>query len=163
MDQEFSTPVTPEKYHILGDSLARTRLLLIGVMIVTLGLAAVIYTEAYFNAMRQLQATKPRIAAAGIKQLYQVLAGCNFLLGMFLAGSLATFAFRVFGSGQVPPPGMRVAFATKIRTGKSARKIATLSLVLAVVVFVGCLLSGMHLWAVGQEYELIYSRPFRSV
>ena len=163
MDQKFSTPATLKERCLPGDSLTRTRLLLIGVMIVTLSLAVVIYTDAYFNAMRQLQATKPRIAAAGIKQLYQVLAGCNFLLGMFLTGALAIFSFRIFKSGQVPPPGMRVAFPTKVRTGKNARNIATISLVLAVVVFAGCLLSGMHLWAVGREYEMIYAQPLQSV
>ncbi len=163
MDQKFSTQVTLEERRLPGDSLARTRLLLMGVLIATLGLAAVIYSEAYFNTMMQLRATKPRIAAAGIKQLYQVLAGCNLLLGMFLTGVLATFSFQVLGSAQVPPPGMRVAFSTKVRTGKNARKIAIISLVLAIAVFVGCLLSGMHLWAVGQEYEMIYSRPLRSV
>jgi hypothetical protein len=162
MDQKSSTQTAFEEHRIPGDSLAKTRLLLVGVLIVTFSLATVIYTEAYFNAMRQLQATKPRIAAAGIKQLYQVLAGCNFLLGICLTGGLVTFAFRVLGSGQVPPPGMRVAFSTKVRTGKNARNIATISLMLAVVVFVGFLLSGLHLWAVGQEYEMIYSRPFRS-
>lgn len=163
MDHKFSPPVLRDGHRIPGDSLATTRLLLMGVLIVTLGLAAVIYAEAYFNTMMQIRATKPRIAAAGIKQLYQVLAGCNFLLGIFLAGGLATFAFRVFQSRQVPPPGMRVAFPTKFRIEKAARNIATTSLLLAALVLVGFLLSGIHLWAVGQEYEIIYSRPFQSV
>lgn len=163
MDHKISPPVLREEDRIPGDSLATTRLLLMGVLIVTLSLAAVIYTEAYFNAMMQLRETKPRIAAAGIKQLYQVLAGCNVLLGMFLTGGLAAFASRVFQTRQVPPPGMRVACATKVRTGKTARNIATMSLVLAALVLVGCLLSGIHLWTVGQEYEMIYSRPFQSV
>lgn len=149
--------------HIIpGDSLARTRTVLTVVLTFTLGLAAVVYTQSYSDTMLELRATHPRLATAGLKQLYQVLAVCGALLGTGLAGVLGTFSLRVFRSGQAPPAGMRVAFSTKVRTGRSARSLATCSLVLAGGVFAGSLLLAYHLWTVGLEYELLYKGPFRS-
>lgn len=119
----------------------------------TIGLAAVIYAQSYFDTMMALCATRPQTAAAGIKQLCQVLAVWNVL---------ALFSFRVFRSGQVPPTGMRVPFPTKVRTGRSAQIIATSSLVLAVIMFLGGLLLSVHLWTVGQEYGMTYPGLFRA-
>ena len=73
---------------------------------------------------------------------------------------LVFFSIQVFRSGQVPPAGMRVPFPTKVRTGSSAQVIASSSLVLAVGVFVGCLLVSIQLWTVAQEYGVTYSGPF---
>ena len=151
-----------EQQVIPGDPLVRTRTILAAVLVGTIGLGAVIYAQSYFDTMMALRATKPQVAAAGIKQLCQVLAVCDFLLGTLFAGVLATFSLRVFRSGQVPPAGMRVAFTTKVGTGRSAQVIATSSLVFAIVVFVGFFLVSVHLWTVAQDYGVTYPGPFRA-
>ena len=148
---------------IPGDPLIRTRTVLVVVLTLTLGFAALVYTQVYIDALMELRIRHPRLAAAGLKQLYQVLAVSGALLGTGVAGILARCSFRVFRSGQFPPAGIRVAFRTRVRTGKSATIIGLSSLVLALGVFVGGLVLGYHLWNVGVEYELLYSGPVRRV
>ena len=77
------------------------------------------------------------MAAAGLKQLYQVWAVGSGLLLSGLAALLASFAVRVLRSGRVPPPGMRVVWTTRLRTGASASLIAGASLALAVGLLLG--------------------------
>lgn len=149
------------EHFIPGDPLARTRTVLAVVLTLTLGFAALVYTQLYVDTLMELRAKHPRLAAAGLKQLYHVLAVSGVFLGTGFAGGLAACSFRVFRSGQVPPAGMRVAFTTKVRTGKSAKIIAIILLMLALGVFVGSLLLGYYLWGVGVEYELLYSGPLR--
>jgi hypothetical protein len=111
--------------------------------------------------MIKLRATYPRLAAAGLKQLYQVWAVGGGLLLSGLAALLTSFAVRVFRSGHAPPSGMRVAFPTRLRTGNSATLIAGTSLVLAVGVLVGGLLLSYELWTVALEYGASYLGPFQ--
>lgn len=148
--------------HIIpADPLVRTRMVLGAVLTLSLGFAALVYTQAYFNSMMELRATHPRLAAAGLKQLYQVWAVGGGLLGSGLAALLTNFAVRVFRSGHAPPLGMRVAFPTRLRTGSNATLIASTSLVLAVGVLVGGLLFGYQLWTVALEYGVLYPGPFQ--
>lgn len=148
--------------HIIpADPLVRTRVVLGAVLALSLGFAALVYTQAYFDSMIKLRATYPRLAAAGLKQLYQVWAVGGGLLLSGLAALLTSFAVRVFRSGHAPPSGMRVAFPTRLRTGNSATLIAGTSLVLAVGVLVGGLLLSYELWTVALEYGASYLGPFQ--
>ena len=131
---------------IPGDALVRTRTLLAAVLVGTMGLAAVQYAQSYFDFMMTLRATHPHLAAAGLRQLCQILAICDGLIGLSLASVLTVFSVQVFRSGQVPPVGMRVAFTVRIRTGNIATLIATSSLVVAAAVLVGSLVLGYQLW-----------------
>ncbi|MCE2487082.1 MAG: hypothetical protein J4F42_16325 [Desulfurellaceae bacterium] len=148
-------------YSIPADPLIRTRAVLAAVLTLALGLAALVYTQAYFNSMLELRTTHPRLAAAGLKQLYQVWAVSSGLVLGGLAGLLASFAVRVLRSGRVPPPGMRVVWTTRLRTDSSASLIAGTSLALAVGLLLGGLLLGHQLWSLALEYGVSYAGPFQ--
>lgn len=146
---------------IPADPLVRTRAILGAVLTLALGLAALVYTQAYFDSMLTLRATYPRLAAAGLKQLYQVWAVSSGLVLGGLAALLASFAVRVLRSGRVPPPGMRVVWTTRLRTDSSASLIAGTSLALAVGLLLGGLLLGYQLWTLAVEYGASYAGPFQ--
>ena len=146
---------------IPADPLLRTRAILGAVLTLALGLAALVYTQAYFDSMLTLRATYPRLAAAGLKQLYQVWAVSSGLVLGGLAALLASFAVRVLRSGRVPPPGMRVVWTTRLRTDSSASLIAGTSLALAVGLVLGGLLLGYQLWTLAVEYGASYAGPFQ--
>ena len=146
---------------IPADPLLRTRAILGAVLTLALGLAALVYTQAYFDSMLTLRATYPRLAAAGLKQLYQVWAVSSGLVLGGLAALLASFAVRVLRSGRVPPPGMRVVWTTRLRTDSSASLIAGTSLALAVGLLLGGLLLGYQLWSLAVEYGASYAGPFQ--
>ena len=78
-----------------------------------------------------------------------------------LAALLASFAVRVVRSGRVPPPGMRVVWTTRLRTGTSASLIAGASLALAVGLLVCGLLLGYQLWTLAVQYGASYTGPFQ--
>ena len=149
-------------HHLIpADPLLRTRAVLCAVLTLALGFGALVYTQAYFDSMLELRAIYPRMAAAGLKQLYQVWAvGSGLLLGG-LAGLLASFAVRVLRSGRVPPPGMRVVWTTRLRTGTSASLIAGASLALAVGLLVCGLLLGYQLWTLAVQHGASYTGPFQ--
>lgn len=149
-------------HHLIpADPLIRTRAVLCAVLTLALGLSALVYTQAYFDSMLELRAIYPRMAAAGLKQLYQVWAvGGGLVLGG-LAALLASFALRVLRSGRVPPPGMRVVWTTRLRTGTSASLIAGVSLALAVGLLLGGLLLGYQLWTLALQYGASYTGPFQ--
>ena len=146
---------------IPADPLLRTRAILGAVLTLALGLAALVYTQAYFDSMLTLRATYPRLAAAGLKQLYQVWAVSSGLVLGGLAALLASFAVRVLRSGRVPPPGMRVVWTTRLRTDSSASLIAGTSLALAFGLLLGGLLLGYQLWTLAVEYGASYAGPFQ--
>ena len=146
---------------IPADPLIRTRAILGAVLTLALGLAALVYTQAYFDSMLTLRATYPRLAAAGLKQLYQVWAVSSGLVLGGLAALLASFAVRVLRSGRVPPPGMRVVWTTRLRTDSSASLIAGTSLALAAGLVLGGLLLGYQLWTLAVEYGASYAGPFQ--
>ena len=146
---------------IPADPLIRTRAILGAVLTLALGFAALVYTQAYFDSMLTLRATYPRLAAAGLKQLYQVWAVSSGLVLGGLAALLASFAVRVLRSGRVPPPGMRVVWTTRLRTDSSASLIAGTSLALAVGLLLGGLLLGYQLWTLAVEYGASYAGPFQ--
>ena len=149
-------------HHLIpADPLIRTRAVLCAVLTLALGFGALVYTQAYFDSMLELRAIYPRMAAAGLKQLYQVWAvGGGLVLGG-LAALLASFALRVLRSGRVPPPGMRVVWTTRLRTGTSASLIAGVSLALAVGLLLGGLLLGYQLWTLALQYGASYTGPFQ--
>lgn len=140
---------------IPADPLVRTRIALGTVLTLCPGCAALVYTEAYFTARMALRASRPRLAVAGLKHLYQTWAVSGRLVGSGLAVLLARFAVRVLRSGHTPPSGMRVAFPSRLRTGNNATLIASTSLASAV----GALL-GYRLWTVALEYGVL-SGPFQ--
>ena len=149
-------------HHLIpADPLVRTRAALCAVLALALGFGALVYTQAYFDSMLELRAIYPRMAAAGLKQLYQVWAVGSGLVLSGLAALLASFAVRVLRSGRVPPPGMRVGWTTRLRTGASASLIAGASLALAVGLLLGGLLLGYQLWSLALEYGASYAGPFQ--
>jgi multisubunit Na+/H+ antiporter MnhB subunit len=60
--------------------------------------------------------------------------GFTLVCSTALAGLFAYLSFRVFRAGQWPPPGWRVVWEMRIRTGRQAAAVAVFFLFLAVMV-----------------------------
>ena len=117
----------------------RTRRIALAVLIgsTALGAAAILALRSYFAGLEALAETDPDLAIAKGSAL---LAGTSIAMGVSLVafgGYLFLLSRRIAASGRFPPPGMRVIRDTAVSTGREARRRATATLVMAVVLLAG--------------------------
>jgi hypothetical protein len=112
----------------------RKQALFWGILIAVVGagsIIALVVTQEHLNASPQI-APQPM---AGHMRYLLFLAEAGIMVPVLsLTGMLSYLASKIWRSGQYPPPGMQVLRDTKIRTGRAARNMAGICLLLAVVV-----------------------------
>jgi hypothetical protein len=144
-----------------ADRAVRKQVLIWSTLLALLGLAGIHYVASYLDDLTALQLTDPQLTAEKYSRLILLLAAGDALIACSLGGVLISFAYTVLRSGQCPPPGMKVPWNTRLRTGRAAAVIAVTALALASGIIVAGLWVSLHMvWLVrGRDFHSIPGAP----
>ena len=117
----------------------RTRRIALAVLVVStaLGAAAIFALQSYFAGLQTLAESDPDLAIAKGRALLTVTSIATGAALVAFGGYLFFLSRRISASGRFPPPGMRVIRDTAVSSGLAARRRATATLAMAVVLVAG--------------------------
>jgi hypothetical protein len=122
---------------LLADKTLRAKTLRWSALLVALGLIGIWSLVVYLEELTALQATDPQLTAERYSRLLFVLGLANALIAVGAGGILGLGFYRALKAERFPPPGIRLMWDTRLRTGKDARRIALVGLALAVTIALG--------------------------
>ncbi|NOT57905.1 MAG: hypothetical protein HOP18_25155 [Deltaproteobacteria bacterium] len=94
------------------------------------------YFHDFLQHIEALATASPELAFEKLNPVHAAALGVTLGCASALAGLLAYVALRVYRAGQWPPPGWRVVWEMRVRTGQQATVVAVFFLLLAIVVMV---------------------------
>ena len=127
----------------------RRRKQILGLLTVTLITVALYlyFVQGFVGQIEKLANTSPQLATEKLRLLRTCEAVSLASLTILFSGLFATWAVQVYRSGQYPPLGVKVAWDTQVRTGRDARVMVTLFIVVALVIAIYGLAMMNVLWS----------------
>lgn len=134
----MSAPILP------ADKTLRTKTLCWSALLIVLGLVGIWSLMVYLDELAALQAIDPQLPAERYSRLLFLFGIASVLIASTAGGLLGFIFCKALRAEQFPPPGIRLLWDTRLRTGQEARRIALAGLAVAVVI----VLSGIGFGAV---------------
>jgi len=123
----------PDDKIIRADSAYRMRAVAVLAVLLVAGVTALLATDRYLDGLRDLAHQSPEEAAARAATLFRVLMVGTALIPLLAGAWLSRLAWRGWLAGEFPPPGTRVIMDTAVVSGRSARRLASLTFALGLI------------------------------
>ncbi len=118
---------------LLADKNLRTKTLRWAALLAILGLTGIWSLIVYLDELTALQAVNPQPTAEKYSRLLFFFGVANMLIASGVGGTLGFIFYKALRAEQFPPPGIKLMWDTKLRTGKEARRIAIACVAIAMV------------------------------
>lgn len=136
-----TTSPVPESDWVEADPQARKQVLWAVAVCLVVGVICLISLKLLTGPvgvrLEELAQENPRKAAGIAALVVTSITAAVVIPTSILAGRFLQVAARIWRMGQFPPPGLKVAKATRIVRGRSARAVAVI-LVVLILALVGC-------------------------
>jgi len=87
---------------------------------------------AHFEEIKSLAITNPDLSVLKVKEFVCWVIILNAILSLAFCVYFVSIAIRILKSKRYPPPGMRVIKDTRLQTGKKAKAMAIVQIIMAV-------------------------------
>jgi hypothetical protein len=118
---------------IRADPAYRMQAVALLAVLIAVGVTALLATDRYLGGLRDLAHDSPEAAAAKAATLFRVLMAGTALIPLLAGAWLSRLAWRGWVEGEFPPPGTRVIMDTAVVSGRNARRLASLTFALGVI------------------------------
>jgi len=145
---------------LLADKKLQTKALRWAALLSVLGLIGIRYLILYLDTLNALQVTDPQLTARKYSRILFFFGVANMLIASGAGGTLGFIFYKALRAEQFPPPGIKLMWDTKLRTGKETRRIAIAGVAIAIVLILCGISLGVVMSSIARTPIFGHAGPF---